>query len=59
MSNTTKTTKTTRKPSETAKQPKARGILPNDQWLKANGYAGLLNAMKRNPELFSHIRQEA
>lgn len=34
-------------------------ILPNQDWLKANGYEGMAEAMKTNPELFAYIKQEA
>lgn len=36
---------------------KAAGILPNPQWLRRNGYAGLNLAMRKHPEVFAHIRQ--
>jgi hypothetical protein len=36
---------------------KCAGLLPNAKWLKANGYGGLVAAMRKNPELFTHIPQ--
>ncbi len=42
---------------KTAKH-KARGILPSDRWLRANGFEGMADAVKKNPERFAHIEQK-
>ena len=34
-----------------------KNILPNDTWLKANGYNGLVKARKDRPELFSTVQE--
>jgi hypothetical protein len=34
------------------------GILPNIGWLLRNDYYGLLHAMRRHPDKFSHIKQD-
>ncbi len=34
------------------------GTLPNHKWLVANGYGGMVFAMRHNPELFDGISQE-
>ena len=39
------------------KAKKAPGILPSPQWLKDNGYGGLVEAMREHPEAFAHIEQ--
>ena len=33
-------------------------MLPNKEWLIANGHEELVEAMQTNPELFAHIPQE-
>ena len=47
--------------SRSAKAPAAKrkvsGMLPSPQWLKANGYGGLVRAMQKHPEAFAHIPQ--
>lgn len=35
-----------------------RGVLPHGKWLTRNGYNGLEQAMRRQPEAFAHIEQE-
>jgi hypothetical protein len=37
---------------------KSIGILPSDNWLRKNGYGGLVQAKRERPDLFSHIPQE-
>lgn len=37
---------------------KQKMLLPSPSWLRANGYAEAVKAMKRSPELFAHIPQE-
>jgi len=34
------------------------GVLPNQAWLKGNGYSGLSSAIYKYPERFTHIKQE-
>ncbi len=41
-----------------AKAKKAPGILPSPQWLRDNGYGGLVEAMRKHPEAFAHIEQQ-
>ena len=53
------TTKPVVKAKKHSAQRKAPGILPSPQWLKDNGYGGLVEAMRKNPEAFSHIEQAA
>ena len=43
--------------TKTHKTHKAPGTLPNDLWLRANGFEEMADAMKKNPELFAHIEQ--
>jgi hypothetical protein len=33
-------------------------LLPKTRWLERNGYHGLLHAMRTQPHLFEHIKQE-
>jgi hypothetical protein len=33
------------------------GVLPGSRWRQKNGYSGLDDAMRANPEIFSHIKQ--
>ncbi len=40
-----------------AKARKTPGILPSPQWLRDNGYGGLVEAMRKHPEAFAHIEQ--
>ncbi len=40
------------------KKKPADGILPNEQWLLANGHEGLVEAMRKTPASFAHIKQE-
>jgi len=35
------------------------GKLQNPKWLTKNGYSGLYDAMRKQPELFKHIEQES
>ena len=37
---------------------KKRGTLPTTSWLYANGYSGLTRAMREQPRLFTHIKQD-
>lgn len=36
----------------------AKGVLPSNKWLIKNEYAGLIECMKKHPEMFAHIQQE-
>ena len=36
---------------------KIKGVLPNDTWLKKNGYGELVKAKAAKPELFAHIKK--
>jgi hypothetical protein len=35
------------------------GVLPNQIWLRGNGYGGLMGAIQRYPERFAHIKQKS
>lgn len=37
---------------------KNNGLLPSSSWLKNNGYYGLPQCIRKNPEKFNHIKQE-
>jgi hypothetical protein len=56
-------TKMPAKKTTVAKKPaakhKAPGLLPSPRWLKANGYGGLVRAMRKHPDAFAHIKQQA
>jgi hypothetical protein len=34
------------------------GVLPNQKWLRENGYDGLVSAFRSHPERFAHIKRE-
>lgn len=38
---------------------KVKGRLPNKSWLIRNGYRGLVECMRKHPDKFAHIEQEA
>lgn len=40
------------------KKKTAKGKLPSKKWLLKHGYRGLIDCMKKHPELFAHIEQE-
>ncbi len=46
----------TKKP---AAKHKAAGLLPSRQWLRAHGHGSLVRAMRKHPDAFGHIKQEA
>ncbi len=36
---------------------KVEGVLPSNAWLKKYGHKGLIECMKKHPEMFEHIKQ--